>query len=412
MSENSIRDSAVFERRFGELLSDYARTADRPFDAIAIATVAAQTAGSGESWGPTRAFVRSLRVAGVLLVLLALMAALAVGALVISSQPRFPAVSRIADDEVLVTRTPENKLSTAQVVAISVTTGETRVVADGLVMAVSPDRTRFVRRSTDSLVISDADGADLAETASEASLVAWSPDGRFVLLTDLGFYDRETGTQPASYAVWDIGSNAVNPLSLAPYVRIDRAGNPVGSGRQAGIASWAPDSQHLLLPTEDGLIVTDLKGELVVRIAGTSRDSVGSWSPDGTHILHENRTSGELAVLAVRDDFSSQLVETLSDSSPRYASWSPDGSKIAFITDDGVAVASRDDLSGRNVVYRRAVIDRDLLWSPDGRQLAFVAWAQNDETGWLSHALYVMDATGANPHILVSPLRSMGGIAW
>jgi WD40-like Beta Propeller Repeat len=413
MSETELRDSSAFERRFGDLLIDYASTADRPFDSMSIASMAGETMQAAASWVPGRVLGRSLQRAWTLLIILALLAALAIGALVIRSQPPFPGLLRIGPEELLVTRSRENKVSTAQVVAVSVITGEARVIADGQVMEVSPDRTRIVRQTPGSLVISDASGASVAETAYPASRVAWSPDGRFVLLTNLGFYDRARGVQPASYAIWNVNSNAVVPLPFAPNARVDRAGNPVMSSGEAGAASWAPDSRHVLLATDEGLVVTDLRGELVVRVPGTARDSIGAWSPDGAYILHENRTRGMLAVLTMRPDFSSTLVATLSASSPRHASWSPDGSQIAFITDDGLAVASRDDLGRRRVLYPKKVIEgTNPLWSPDGRQLAFVAWAQNGETGWLSHALYVVDATGGDARILLSPLRTIGGIDW
>ena len=72
MSENPIMDVSVFERRVGELLGEYARLADRPFDSIAIAGVAAGgTHRPGRSSGGTRILGRNLGTASALLILLA-----------------------------------------------------------------------------------------------------------------------------------------------------------------------------------------------------------------------------------------------------------------------------------------------------------------------------------------------------
>src|SRR5262249_42710225 len=66
---------------------------------------------------------------------------------------------------------------------------------------------------------------------------------------------------------------------------------------------------------------------------------------------------------------------------------SPDGRRIVFETQAGLAVVNRDG-SGRKLVVRGAW---DAAWSPDGRRIAFVSSNVNDEAN-----VFTIDSDGSN----------------
>lgn len=395
MSEPNVNDEVpMFERRFADLVGGYARAADQPFDAFAIAEAAADTAPRQGPWsGRIRLFGGSLRAAWVLLLLVGLMIALVGSAIVLGTpSPALP-VSGFAPDELLLVD------GRNQIVAVTISTGERRVVGEGALMAVSPDRTRLVRVPMPwdterhpvggrSLIITDAAGSDLAQVPYGAATAAWSPNGRYIAFNHRPEADLE-------YSVWDTATGAVTRL-LGP------------APNTGSTPSWAPDSRHVLLTTDRGLVVTDLDGQLVQTIPGTDDDSVGTWSPDGAHILHEHGTRESsqvfrnglnyLELLAVGAGLSTEVVSRFEPyiSSP---SWSPDGRQVAGTSVDGVTVVSMEDLTEFRVVYPRELgsYTSAVEWSPDGRQLVFEA--RDPVTG--GFAIYGVDATGGEATVLM-----------
>lgn len=405
MSKPGESLDVAFERRFAALLNQYAARADWTIDAIEVASAAALS-------GP-RPIVPPWRAAFVPLLVVCLTLAAITGAFVAARLSPEPLDTRFAPDEVLVNILTDREGSTS-VVAISTADGERRTIlpVNGIVLSVSPDRTRFVTTGVDgSLTVMSAQGETLAQVAHEATHVAWSPDGRRLLITSVR-------SRP-EYALWDPETNAINRLPISPYVPSAEAGGvtPTWMKERLGLTSWAPDGRHLLLPTREGLVVADLDGARLSRIPGTTRDSVGYWSPTGDRILHENREENSLAMLSINSDFAAEVVEVLTTGSPRFPAWSPDALEIAFITDDGLAVAGRDDLAGARVLFRENVRDGSHpRWSPNGRLIAFLALAEFGEarSRYLTDGLFVVSRDGGDARLLLQPFRGGGsdGFDW
>jgi Tol biopolymer transport system component len=81
----------------------------------------------------------------------------------------------------------------------------------------------------------------------------------------------------------------------------------------------------------------------IYSIGGTGRggDEI-SWSPDSSWIAFSSRRYGNKDIFIVRED-GSRLVRLTNDSSSDYSpSWSPDGTKIAFVRDDQIFVMELD----------------------------------------------------------------------
>jgi Tol biopolymer transport system component len=397
MSKAGESPEAAFERRFAALLNEYAAVADWPFDAN-------QVAGTAALGGPRRRNLMPFRAAFVPLLIACLAVAAIAGALVAARllRPEPPPVP-FAPDEVLVNILTDRREGRTDVVAVSAGDGELRPISvDGIVLSISPDRTRFVATGVDaSLTVISAHGDAIAQVTREATRATWSPDGRRLLITSVW-----SGPE---YALWDLETNAIRRLPISPYVPSAAAGGVTLTWikERLGLTSWAPDGRHVLLPTQGGLVVADLDGVRVRPIPGTTRDSVGYWSPTGDRILHENREDGYLAMLSVDADFATEVLEVLSTGSPRFPEWSPDALEIAFITDDSLVVADRDNLAGARVVLRENVRDASYpRWSPDSKQLAFLARGIFGDPGFAG--LYVVSREGGNARVVLAPFHADG----
>ena len=112
------------------------------------------------------------------------------------------------------------------------------------------------------------------------------------------------------------------------------------------------------------------------------------WSPDGTKIAFvSDRNDAAYQIYVMDADGKNQIRLTDGPDAKREPDWSPDGGKIAFTVQDGIKHIEVMDADGQNRVRYE---DRTMQpsWSPDGQQIAFVSL--KDE----GNEIYVMDADG------------------
>ena len=102
-------------------------------------------------------------------------------------------------------------------------------------------------------------------------------------------------------------------------------------------------------------------------------DAESDWSPDGTKIAFVSGRDGGGTQIYVMDADGKNVIR-LTDGRGRKGDpdWSPDGRKIAFSVDEAVDHIDMMDVDGRN---REKLEDevRYPSWSPDGREIAFVS---------------------------------------
>ena len=98
------------------------------------------------------------------------------------------------------------------------------------------------------------------------------------------------------------------------------------------------------------------------------------WSPDGTKIAFiSGRDGGRFQIHVMDADGKNVIRLTDGQGTKRHPNWSPDGRKIAFSVDDQVDYIAVMDADGRN----REKLENhawEPSWSPDGKQIAFVSW--------------------------------------
>lgn len=114
-----------------------------------------------------------------------------------------------------------------------------------------------------------------------------------------------------------------------------------------------------------------------------------------------------------RMDIDRGLTFRLTDSptSEFHPDWSPDGERIAFVSErDGnreIYVMNADGSEARRLT-RHPAADTEPAWSPDGERIAF---ASDRDSRWNAN-IYVMDADGANAHVLEATPANDWSPAW
>jgi Tol biopolymer transport system component len=280
------------------------------------------------------------------------------------------------------------------------------------------------------LSVIDADGSHLRRLASDLYLylVAWSPDSQQLAL--LSSPHRVT--------------KAVSSLSL---LAVDGANPRRLTEEQTNLRSlcWLPDNQHLSVAwyRDEGVGVY-LIDTTTWRLDLLGQGAEPAWSPDRRYVAYiGDGKKGESAVyvvdrqsresrcfpfegrpylsrlawssdgqrLALAADRLLSVIDFHSSQSSALAemwfdtdfSWSPDGNKIAFISDPDpdsdaadIALEIMDvERQQRRVLARDVTFDEMVphkpLWSPDGSQIAFTAFLDDG-----TQDVYVIDADGAN----------------
>jgi len=178
--------------------------------------------------------------------------------------------------------------------------------------------------------------------------------------------------------------------------------------------AWSPDGERIAYVRRVGphgrsdLFVMNASGRGRVRLTHTAvpeRDP--SWSPDGTLIVYSARTSptGPFRIFLAKADGSSrlQLTAPSTGDADRSPAFSPDGTRIAFVSDrDGgfpeVYVMNVDGSSVRRLTTN-TVADGNPSWSPDGSTILVERCCPQD-----SSDLYAIDvATQAETALTSTP---------
>ncbi len=197
-------------------------------------------------------------------------------------------------------------------------------------------------------------------------------------------------------------------------------------GDVRGVFGWAfgrttPQPERLAFQSSRNgnfeLFVMNADGSGVTQLTGHGGHDLGPvWSPDGRRIAFFSDRDGDrwlenesMEIYVVNADGTGLIQLTDNASIDKDVAWSPDGRRLAFMSDrDGnreIYVMSAD---GSDVVRltNDAASDFQPAWSPDGRLLAFASDRDGDEE------IYVMSADGTNMTQLTHNTHRDGAPVW
>jgi TolB protein len=284
----------------------------------------------------------------------------------------------------------------------------------------SPDGTKIAFGSVEEGVyVIHADGTDLrrlidSEPRARMTQISWSPDGTKIAFTIWRDCNRE------NYVMHADGSNRT---LLTPIMTAN------GCNRWTIAPAWSPDGATIALPGPSGSPKI-----YVINADGTNPRGYGPlrssdyevlkifWSPDGTKIAFESEREGVYVMHADGTNLKQLLEKQLLFKStsateldwlyPGDLSWSPDGTKIAFVSRDNdgkdkgeISVINADGTNLRRLTNTTAA-NVQPVWSPDGTKIAFTSHRYG------SWQIYMMSADGTNPTRLTSPPGNKQWPAW
>ena len=240
--------------------------------------------------------------------------------------------------------------------------------------------------------VADADGRNARPLVTGANyqwIPHWSPDGLWIVYTD----DPPGGPWMASGPPVEGGPGLIGPGFLF--------------GRQAQVRQFAHISRIRADGTGSPEPVTDVEAD----------DRAATYSPDGTMLAFDSTRDGTTRVWIM--DADGKNPRRLTNGADDWgATWSPDGKSIAYYSWSGVEEPSAsqiwimraDGAAQRQLTFGPGV-KREPSWSPDGSRIVFITVQEGKQSIWS------IATDGTDPQKLVGDPREggeliSGGGAW
>jgi hypothetical protein len=192
------------------------------------------------------------------------------------------------------------------------------------------------------------------------------------------------------------------------------------SGGRNSLGALSPNGERLAFVKSDGSPPRDLYvmnadgtgGALLIAShpRTTSDDEIRAiaWSPDSGRIAYLHGASPPIRVVDARDGSPFPLQQT-GDPVPqgRRLEWSPDGTELLYDAEDDFWTKPVDGRPARRVVALEGP-DAFATWSPDGTRIAFVRAASEAAGG-----VYVVNRDGTDlRHVAATGTAPIGSVRW
>ncbi len=192
----------------------------------------------------------------------------------------------------------------------------------------------------------------------------------------------------------------------------DYGGNVSPDGTQIAFVSSRDGDLEIYVMNADGSGQTQLTSNSAI-------DSLPSWTADGTRITFTSFRDGNMELYSMNPDGSGQTRLTNSASQEYGPVWSPDGSKMALVStitgNADIFVANADGTGGTQLTNHSAadgytvlsgVSHFGLSWSPDGSKIVFISTRDGNLE------VYVMNADGSGQTRLTTTTAIESFVDW
>jgi len=194
---------------------------------------------------------------------------------------------------------------------------------------------------------------------------------------------------------------------------------PDPSQRQASSIAWTPDSTRIVFASrKDGkLFVVPAHGGKARQIdEGPGNHHSPSISPDGSRVAYVAERGEDVDILVAALDGSWARKVSRGDEYVLEPKWSPDGTRLLWCQwphydmpwdELAIVVADAEGNGARVVAGGSRVTNNYPVWSPDGERIAFISDRDNDFGN-----LWVINADGSGAERLVHEAHQHASPAW
>jgi Tol biopolymer transport system component len=263
-------------------------------------------------------------------------------------------------------------------------TAETTFAITCAAIVPPPDRIVF-SRVTSGLWTINADGSGATQLTTEGNdhTPDVSPDGGTIL------FSSTNGGIESDIFTTDIDGSNRSQLTGAST-----------AGGESFDPEFSPDGGRIVFHSDRGvggtlqIWVMDADGSNPVQLTTSGNNAWASWSPDGNQIAFVSNRDGNFEIYVMDDDGANQTRLTNNSAAEFDPAFSPDGTKIVFDSNrngPGYDVfIMDDDGTDQTRLTTNAANDFYPAWSPDGLFIAFTS----DRGG--AGTIWVMNADGSN----------------
>jgi RHS repeat-associated protein len=231
----------------------------------------------------------------------------------------------------------------------------------------------------------------------QASTAAVSPDESKILFRDVGdafLYLVNFGASTSTRTALTGGTGGSGPDSNPRWAT---SGTKIAFVRPINYGSFSKLNIHT--------INADGTGQTNISQSSSYDDDFPDWSPDGSKVAFISNRSGnwEIYVGNTTNLTTATRIATLGYTSIADLTWSPDGQKLAFSAVPTSGAASRIytiNADGTGLIQVGITIARFPAWSPDSTQVAYLQ-ADPGDPGNLN-SIYLVSANGGSSTFVIS----------
>lgn len=188
----------------------------------------------------------------------------------------------------------------------------------------------------------------------------------------------------------------------------------IDASRNIETVKLSPDGKRVVISAR-GDIFTLPPGKGTVRnlTRSSSHDRLATWSPDGSMIAFVSDRNGEEQVYKVTQDQSSEPEQLTINLRTRIydLKWAPDSEMLSFYDKDGNLYILHVETKMLTKIYEESRFpdpsDYDHTWSPDGEYIAFSAGAS-----FLNRSIHIWDRQTSTVHRVGSTMFNEYNPAW